>query len=530
MASDKHIKCKECGKIAIEVSRIKFGREFMVKLICGHSLFTKELTPLVEEDSLESYLTHDKPFEFQKYTLDFINKAGGRVGIFHEQGLGKTICAALALRTHKPEMLPALVICKGNLSVQWMKQYINWVDFDGAIQIIESAKDYILPGGHLYIISYDLLRRLSNEKLEMFADVKTVIIDECQHIKNPQSQRAINVRRLCHDRPYVMGISGTPIKNHSGEYFSILNILKPERFPSIAWYETRYVDKYWDGFKWKVGGLKNEAEFRKQTEDFIIRFEQKEVMPDMPDLLRDFQYFDIDRDLRKAYDKTEAELIDFVETKEDIGGFEVYQHILSYLNKMRQITAIAKIGAVVDDVTDVLENTGEKIIIFLHHHVARDLLLKQLEPLCKSKDCDYAALTEKTSNDAKERVKSRFREDDRLRVLVLGTLASGEGLDGLQDRCSTMIMMERQWNPANEEQAEKRLHRIGQKNVVRAKYPIAIGTVDEMFTELVEKKRQAVKQTMGDSEIIEWQETDTVRNLIGAIVEKRGGKKWAMAI
>jgi SWI/SNF-related matrix-associated actin-dependent regulator 1 of chromatin subfamily A len=526
----KHIKCKNCGKVAIEVSRLKFGREFMVKLQCGHSMFTRELDRIEPTDKLQSFLTNHTPFEFQKYTLEFILKAGGRVGIFHEQGLGKTICAALALRTNRAKMLPAMVICKSNLAFQWMKQSVNWIDLDLPIQIIESSSDFILPNAQMYIISYDLLRRLSDEKYAAFDNVKTVIIDECQHIKNPTSQRANNVRRICRDKPYVMGISGTPIKNHSGEYFSILNLLKPERFPSQAYYEARYVDKYWDGYRYKVGGLRNELEFRRNTEDFIIRFEQKDVMPDLPDLIRDFQYLDIDKDLRKAYDRTEGELVDFIETNEgELNGFAQHQHILSYLNKMRQITALAKISAVVENIQDTLDNTGEKCIVFLHHHIARDVLIKQLDTVCKANDCDWAAITEKTSNDTKENIKRKFSNDPRLRVLVLGTLASGEGLDGLQDSCNVLIMMERQWNPANEEQAEKRLQRIGQRNIVQAKYPIAVGTVDEMFTELIEKKRQSVKQTMGDSEVIAWDETDTVRGLVAAIYEKRGGKKWAMA-
>ena len=529
---NKHINCPKCGKIAIEVSRMKFGKEFMVKLKCGCSMFTKQLETIEAPDDLTSYLTKDKPFEYQLETLDFIKFAGGRVGIFHEQGLGKTICAALALRTHKIQMLPALAICKSNISHQWMKQFINWVDFNGLVQIIESSKDWILPGCHLYVISYDLLRRMEPAKLAMFDVCQTVIIDECQHIKNVQSQRANNVRAICRDKKYVMALSGTPIKNHAGEYFSILNILKPERFPSQKNYEFKYVDTYYNGFKLSVGGLKNEKLFRQNTEDFIIRYEQKDVMPDLPDLIRDFRYLDIDKDLRKAYDKAENELVDYVNTNEGESGFAQHQHILAYLSKMRQITAVAKVGAVVEDIEEVMENTNEKLIVFLHHHIARDILLANLEKLCASKGwAAPLAITERTSKDSAENIKRKFADPNSPhRIIVLGTLASGEGLDGLQESCSMMYMLERQWNPSNEEQPEKRLHRIGQKNIVRAKYPIAVGTVDEMFTELVEKKRQNVKQTMGDSEVINWDETSTVRDLVDAIMTKRGGKKWQMAV
>jgi len=532
MSFNKHINCTKCNKIAIEVSRMKVGNQFMVKLKCGHSMFTKQLETFEAEDDLVSYLTKDKPFEYQLQTLSFIKFAGGRVGIFHEQGLGKTICAALALRTHKKQMLPALAVCKSNIAHQWMKQFINWVDLHGLVQIIESSKDWILPGCQLYVISYDLLRRMSDEQIAKFDVCQTVIIDECQHIKNTQSQRAQNVRRICRDKKYVMALSGTPIKNHAGEYFSILNILKPERFPSQTNYEFKYVDTYYNGFKLTVGGLKNEALFRKNTEDFIIRYEQKEVMPDLPDLIRDFQYHDIDKDLRKAYDKAENELVDFVNTNEDYSGFSAHQHILAYLSKMRQITAVAKVGAVVEDIEEVMTNTNEKMIIFLHHHIARDILLAQLNKLCAAnKWAAPLAITEATSRDKAESIKAKFADPNSLdRIIVLGTLASGEGLDGLQESCSMMYMLERQWNPSNEEQPEKRLHRIGQKNIVRAKYPIAIGTVDEMFTELVEKKRQNVKQTMGDAEVIRWDETSTVRDLISAIMTKRGGKRWQMAV
>lgn len=494
-------------------------------------MFVRELRPH-EKGEIRSFLTNDTPFDFQKYTLDFIEQSGGRTGIFHEQGLGKTVCAALALRAHKESMLPALVICKANLSFQWMKQYINWVDENGLVQIIDSTKDWILPNCHMYVISYDLLWRMPAEKIEQFKDIKTVIIDECQHIRNVQTKRANNVRAICKERPYVMALSGTPIKNHAGEYFSILNILKPERFPSAAYYEAQYVDKYWNGHKFVVGGLKNEARFREQTDDFIIRFEQSEVQPDMPPLVRDFKYFDIDKDLRKAYDKTEMELIDYVNTQEDDSSFEQQQHILSYLNRMRQITAVAKVGATVDEIREILENTDEKIIVFLHHHIARDILMGNLEKIAKEIGIDGPlSITEKNNRDARENIKQDFIRNPRKRILVLGTLASGEGVDGLQEVCSRMIMMERQWNPANEEQAEKRLHRIGQGGAsVKCGYPIAIGTIDEMFTEMVERKRQQVKQTMGDSEVIEWQESNTVRALVDAIMVKRGGKKWSMAV
>ena len=93
--------------------------------------------------------------------------------------------------------------------------------------------------------------------------------------------------------------------------------------------------------------------------------------------------------------------------------------------------------------------------------------------------------------------------------------------------CSKAIIMERQWNPANEEQAEGRFKRIGQlaKNI-KVTYPIVLGTIDEYFTELVEQKRAMFKETMTGEEV-QWDEQSNVVALADAIMSKRGGQKWS---
>jgi SNF2 family DNA or RNA helicase len=108
--------------------------------------------------------------------------------------------------------------------------------------------------------------------------------------------------------------------------------------------------------------------------------------------------------------------------------------------------------------------------------------------------------------------------------IIGSTLAMGEGVDRLQEVCNDCIIAERQWNPANEEQAESRLIRIGQKrSFVNATYPIASGTIDEYFTEIVEVKRRAMKETL-DGQTTEWDEESLLIALYDAIKSK-GRKK-----
>jgi SNF2 family DNA or RNA helicase len=520
----EHIKCPVCDKIAVEVSQIHLSKETLIKLRCGHVMKQSKIQAEPAPIALPEFKSKSGkvPFPFQDETIKFIFDSGGRCLVAHEQGLGKTVCALAAMAKAK-SMLPALVACKSNLSIQWMKQSIDWLPGDVFPQIIETSKDFILPNMHLYIISYDLLRRMPEKFFER--EFTTVILDEVQHIKSTTSARTDKVRHICRNAKHIIGLSGTPIKNHAGEYFTILNLLKPERFPSKEYYYHNFVDTYWNGRAFAVGGLRDPEWFREKTKDFIIRYEQKEVLPDLPALKRNFQYFDIDKVMRDAYNKQVKELQDFLDEHEDSAySFANYSAVIAYITKMRQITGISKVGPTVEYLEEHLENTDQKVIVFLHHHIARNLMFKALD----ARGIKYLAITESDNADKKDKIKREFMTGD-VRVIILGTLSSGEGIDGLQEACSRMIVMERQWNPANEEQAEKRLHRIGQANPVDVDYPIALGTIDEFFTELVEKKRQWCKETYGDSEQVKWNETDIIKDLVSSITTIRGGKKWALA-
>ena len=529
----EHLNCTVCGKIAFEESRINTGTETLSKLRCGHIMKFKVLVPTVEaepEDYFYASNTGKHLMPFQDETVSFIYNAGGRCLVAHEQGLGKTVCSLAAL-AQKPEMMPALVLCKSNLMWQWAKQSVEWLPGDIIPQILSTSKDIVIPGCDIYIVSYDMIRRLPVETILLgFSHIKTVILDECQHIKTTTSKRTIGVRMLTTDRPYVMALSGTPIKNHAGEFFSILNILHPERFPSKEYYEHNFVDTYWDGRTYKMGGLKDDEYFREKTSDFILRYEQKDVLPDLPPFTRTFDYYDIDADLKQAYDSVAEELQNFLDKEGDGAfGFANYQYVMAYLTKMRQITGVAKVPAAVDKITDLMENTQHKMVVFLHHHIARDLLIRGLNEWCDANAFLRPLLISDQNPEEREKIKKSFIENKDRRIIVLGTLSSGEGVDGLQEACSKMIVLERQWNPANEEQAEKRLHRMGQLMPVEANYLVAVGTVDELFTEMVERKRQITKETYGDSEVEQWNETSTVQGLVGAIMSKRGGKKWQIA-
>ena len=523
----RHTHCPECGKVAVEQSRTKFFAVYRIKLKCGH-VVTQSTLKVGPVDELESYqsINGDSLKPFQTETVSWLKDNNSRGLVAHEMGLGKTVCGLAPLKVY-PGLTPALVVTKSGPKWQWFKEAIRWNGPDFFGQVIESAKDGIIPGLKLYVISFDLVAKM-REKLDTIG-IKTLIIDECQHIKNHTSKRAVALKDLSLTCEHVIGLSGTPIKNHAGEYFSILNIIDPVRFPS-----EKYFLNHWVSFiETESGGMKphsisNPERWKEFTKDIIIRREWSDVFDQYPDVIRDFQYQDIDTDLKKAYEKEEERFIKFYKDIALEGralSFKEYNDLLAFFARMRHLTGLGKIEWTIDYTTEFLLQSEEKIVIFTHHN---DVMTHLYNGLCKwtsEGGFNYPLKLDSTLNSSeRENLVEEFKKPGN-RILIASTLAAGEALN-LQF-CAHCILMERQWNPANEEQAEGRFKRIGQlaKNI-KAIYPIVLGTIDEYFTELVERKRAMFKETMTGEEV-QWDEQANVTALADAIMSKRGGKRWS---
>ena len=522
-----HAKCPTCDKVAQVKSETQIGLLRLVTYTCEHSF--SEYRPITERTFYESLetMTHKKLFNFQIDGCLFLEAAGLRGLIADEMGLGKTMQFLAVMKAHK-EAVPFLVLCKSSLKLQWFRAIIEWCGPHFGSQVVDTSRESLYRGFKSYIMGMDLLRRFEIEKLiSNIKDVgvKTICIDECQHIKNSEAKRTGVIRQLCAATDNVVALSGTPIKNNAAEYFPVLNILRPDKFPSKKNFAWDWVDTFNNGYGWKYGGLKRPDKFKEFTNSFIIRREREEVMPDLPSISRRFQFTDLGDEVEQAYKIAFQEFQSYYNVGQYLESNTLTRHtnLMGYLSKMRQLTGIAKVDQAIEFVGDFLETTNRKIVIFVHHKTVGVALKTRITNLCYDRRFEAPlSLTSELNSDARDRVVTQFTTGET-RVLIASTLASGEGLN-LQ-ACSDCLMLERQWNPANEEQAECRFIRIGQTaDSVFATYIIAVGTIDEFFTEIVEAKREMFSQTMG-GEPIKWDETAMIQELSKALAEK-GGKKW----
>ncbi len=511
-----HHKCSVCNESNLIKEQIEFAGSILTTLSCNHSNFDIPLT--VSDDIYTSFETVNgrKLMPFQIDGIKFAEESNFRCLIADEQGLGKTVQADVLLSLHKDVLFPAVLVTKSTIKIQhmWEAKDITRTD---RIQVIFSGKEIAVPGFDIYITSYDMLKE---EKVWAHIQPATLILDECQKIKNHNSGRgkaAIEFSKRCKN---IIGLSGTPITNHAGEYFGILHILKPELFPDYRSYLTHWCDHYETAYGPKVGGLLDPEGFREYTSKFIIRRTQKDVLPDLfaKRTPRQFHHVELDVKINKQYEIALKELEElYYRDDNDTTA------IIAIMTRMRQMCGVSKTLECSDYIDDFTDSTERKLAVFAHHHIAVNLLEEKANKILLEKDLEPCVVL-RAGDDSKQKLTQL--DSAKRRVIICSGIAAGEGMDGLQHICNDMIMLERQWNPAIEEQIESRLIRYGQKNPVNIIYMIATGKIDDYFTELVEQKRAILSSTL-DGQAIEWNEAGLLKELTEKLISS-GKRRWSI--
>lgn len=561
-------KCPDCGKVAIEkfscVIVDKAGNQVkMITLDCFHII--KKIIP--RDTPFETMVSNDwKPevkncahdwnknqckvclefrlFNFQvtgaRFTEAALSMSKGAL-IADDMGLGKTVQALAILRFHgAKKYTKTMIVTKSAIKFQWFKQAVRWLGPEYIAQVISTSKDYLFPNLKLYIIPYDLLRRMKREKLHALG-INLVILDEVQQIKNPDSTRTQEVRKLVSANPdcKVIELSGTPWKNRGSEFFAALNLIDPVKFYSYQHYLDTWVEYYFEGSKKKMGGIRNIKKFKEFTESIVIRREYNEVMDEFPDINRMKLPIQLDDLNQSAYDDATSDFVAWY-NEAVIGGEEDALNgleLLAKMARMRHITGLAKIPGTLTFVEEFIEDTDKKIVVFVHHKDVGQLMYDAMKNTSKESNVDWSDLATKLADEGvkvfkytsdlsdveRYNMQEEFNKTPRC-VMIASTLACGEGVD-LQT-CADSILHERQWNPQNEDQATPgRFRRIGQTSkVINITCPEGEGTIDEELNFIVERKRAQFHSAMNKGDAPVWNEGAIAKELAEAIVKRHNAK------
>ena len=559
-------KCPSCGKVAIERFAVngvdREGNQIkLITLECFH-IITKVIPKATPFESMVSndwkpevkgcfhkwnknqceLCNEFKLFNFQVIGARFAESALATqkgVLIADDMGLGKTV-QGLAILKYCKQYTRTMVVTKSSIKFQWFKQAVRWLGPEYIAQVISTSRDYLYPGLKLYIIPYDLLRRMKREKLHALG-INLVILDEVQQIKNPDSSRTQEVRKLVSANAdcKVIELSGTPWKNRGSEFFPALNLIDPVKFYSYQHYLDTWVEYYYEGAKKKMGGIRNIQGFKKYTESMVIRREYNEVMDEFPDINRMKLNLQLDELNQSAYDDATSEFVAWY-NEAVIGGEEDALsgiELLAKMARMRHITGLSKIPGTLGFVEEFIEDTDRKLVIFVHHKDVGSIMYDVMKNTDKETNPDFHDLatellksgikvlkyTSDLSDVERFEMQELFNASPRA-VMIASTLACGEGVD-LQT-CADSILHERQWNPQNEDQATPgRFRRIGQTaKVINITCPEAEGTIDEELDYIVETKRKQFHAAMNKGESPVWNEGEIGKLLAQAIVARHKAK------
>lgn len=402
-----------------------------------------------------------------------------------EMGLGKTVQTLAFLLSQKNKK--SIVITPTSLIFNWENEFEKFtpdiklgIAYGNKAQrekVLENYKDY-----DVILTSYGTYKNDMEKYKNIIFDY--CIIDEAQNIKNPYSIITKSIKELNSNVKFAL--TGTPIENNLMELWSIFDFVMPGYLYSKKKFETIFVNNE-----------ENHCQLKNLIKPFMLRRTKKEVINELPDKIEHKFYVELDKEHKRAY-KSFVNLIKrrILENNED------NMTVFSYLTKLRQLSIAPEIivknykgkNSKLEILTNIIkEESDRKILVFSQFTKVLQIIEKRLE----EENISYSYLDGKT--DARDRLKlvEEFNNSNTKRVFLISLKAGGTGLN--LTSASIVVHFDPWFNPASENQASDRAHRIGQKNVVDVIKLISKNTVEEKVIAMQDYKKDLIEDIINSN-------------------------------
>jgi superfamily II DNA or RNA helicase len=458
---------------------------------------------------------------YQKHGVEWL--AGLALRNFHglladDMGLGKTVqalafCAWLRTRDCAE---PALVVCPTSLVTNWLREAARFVPHLRALDLTGADRGEKFATRNQYdllITSYAILRR--DAELYRGAGFSLVVLDEAQHIKNRGSQNAQSARALRARRRLVL--TGTPLENSVLDLWSLYDFLLPGYLGSASDFRERYEKPLVSAAEPRLM-----RRLRQRVRPFFLRRTKEEVLTELPPRLEHLTLCELSAEQQEVYRAVLSQ-----------GRREVFEHsgragrgrdrlaVLTTLLRLRQVCChldllprdgaarvwqepSAKLDRTFELIDEAVDG-GHRVLLFSQFVQALHLLRDE----AARRELRFCYLDGQTVERQAE--VDRFQNDPEIPVFFISLKAGGTGLN--LTGADTVIHFDPWWNPAVEEQATARAHRLGQSRQVQAYKLIAAGTVEEKIQALQERKRELFEASVGGDEVF-------VEKLTGGEIEE----------
>ncbi|MDA3809638.1 MAG: DEAD/DEAH box helicase [Spirochaetaceae bacterium] len=409
--------------------------------------------------------TGKKMWRFQEESQRFLNWNDGVGIIGHQMSLGKTAIGLCFLREDFVKRMPALIIVPASVKLQWREEWEKLLH--QPVHVLYGKTPSHIPKGTNCIINYDILSAWEKELLKV--GFNTVIADEFHKCGNMGTQRTKALRKIAARSPNAVFMSGTAIRSRPSQFFPVLNLVAPNKFPSITQFKDRYCEfklNSWTGYRQETKGCRNAGELQKILATLMFRKERTDK--------------DVEEDIGIKGNRGKRVPVHIaIQTKkyeEMVGKYKnQYGKSTPIVQKaIRQELSRTAYDLKKDDcikwISDFMES-GEKLVIFCYHR-------KVMDDLCRAFPKDSVRIDGSVTGNKRLKAAKEFQTDKNLGIFQV--LSMGEGIDWIAKVCSFGAFIELPDTVADVEQAEMRFDRPGARsNHILYYYLLAKNTIDE---------------------------------------------------
>lgn len=476
--------------------------------------------PVALPAALESAL---RPYQREGVQwLRFLERCGFAGILADEMGLGKTIqtLAWLALERAHPEARgkPALIICPTSLVENWAEEAARWTP-QLKVCTMAGAERHSrweeADRADLVITSYALIRRDGDRYAER--QFSAIVLDEAQHIKNRSTQNAIVAKslRACHR----LVLTGTPIENSVADLWSIMDFLMPDYLGSHEAFRRAYEIPIAQG---GPEGDEAQIRLRRKLQPFLLRRVKRDVARELPPKMEKIAYSPLTPDQARVYhellEHSRRRVAELVATE----GYNASRmEVLKVLLRLRQACCHLDLLKLPDvrfeapsgkmellfELLDEAIDGGHRVLLFSQFVAMLSILRRELE----ARGLRYCYLDGQTKDRLE--VAREFNTQRDIPLFLISLKAGGTGLN--LTGADMVIHYDPWWNPAVEDQATDRAHRIGQARAVYTIKLIARGTIEEKVLALQQRKQRVIDATvLSDEEVIGKMNWDDIRQLL----------------
>ena len=482
-------------------------------LVLGHVSLDERLGGMLDGEARFRPLPTPPGMEFSLYTfqesghgwLRLLGDLGIGCVLADDMGLGKTVQAIAMLVSERDQfgreaLGPTLVVCPMSVARQWVHEVERFAPglrvhlHHGADRVTGAAFAERARHTDVVVTSYDIATR-DVETLQL-VDWDRLLLDEAQDVKNPQTRRARSLRLIRARRRVAM--TGTPIENHLRELWAIMDLLNPGLLGSREWFHRAFVEPI------QIDDDPQALErLRGIVRPFILRRakDDPEVELDLPPITTRKDYCRLTAEQAMLYRQVVDSWLPRVEAHEDRFGRR--GAVLAMLGQLKQVCnhpeMVLHEGGPIEGRSGKLERLVEllhdvpdrdKALVFTQYTSFDRLTSHLAERLGRRVEFFHGSL----NAGQREHLLEEFASEQGPAVLVVSLRAGGRGLN--LPAANHVFHFDRWWNPAVEQQATDRAHRLGQRKPVFVHSLICVGTLEERIDLLLESKRELVEKVM----------------------------------